>query len=176
MLGPGDVRLPFLGIAICLFSRASTGLWAAEQAAVDAAIQRGRTHLVQQIKPGVAGNLGLYALVKLGFDKQDSAVQRAVKTIEERIVDGSYSPLQHHFYEAGIALMLGKALGMSAGNVALLMVLAASASYIAVPAVIRHAIPEANPTLYFGMSLGLTFPFNILLGIPLYVHVAQRWG
>jgi len=53
-------------------------------------------------------------------------------------------------------------------------VLAASASYIAVPAVIRQAIPEANPSLYFGMSLGLTFPFNILLGIPLYVHVAHR--
>lgn len=80
-------------------------------------------------------------------------------------------PLVH----AGIALLLGRALGMSPGNVALLMVLAASASYIAVPAVIRHAIPEANPTLYFGMSLGLTFPFNILVGIPLYVHAAQLW-
>ena len=80
-------------------------------------------------------------------------------------------PLVH----AGMALLVGGMLGMSAGNVALLMVLAASASYIAVPAVIRHAIPEANPTLYFGMSLGLTFPFNILVGIPLYVHVAQRW-
>ncbi len=80
-------------------------------------------------------------------------------------------PLVH----AGIALALGWTLGMSAGNVALLMVLAASASYIAVPAVIRHAIPEANPSLYFGMSLGLTFPFNILVGIPLYVHVAQHW-
>lgn len=80
-------------------------------------------------------------------------------------------PLVH----AGIALLLGAVLGMSAGNVALLMVLAASASYIAVPAVIRHAIPEANPSLYFGMSLGLTFPFNILIGIPLYVHVAQHW-
>ena len=80
-------------------------------------------------------------------------------------------PLLH----AGIALVLGWALDMSAGNVALLMVLAASASYIAVPAVIRHAIPEANPSLYFGMSLGLTFPFNILIGIPLYVHLAQRW-
>ena len=56
---------------------------------------------------------------------------------------------------------------------ALLMALAASASYIAVPAVLREAIPEANPSLYFGMSLGLTFPFNILLGIPLYVGVAQ---
>lgn len=80
-------------------------------------------------------------------------------------------PLVH----AGIALLLGQALGMSPGNVALLMVLSASASYIAVPAVIRHAIPEANPSLYFGMSLGLTFPFNILIGIPLYVHVAQHW-
>jgi hypothetical protein len=80
-------------------------------------------------------------------------------------------PLVH----ASIALALGWTLDMSAGNVALLMVLAASASYIAVPAVIRHAIPEANPSLYFGMSLGLTFPFNILIGIPLYVHAAQHW-
>lgn len=78
-------------------------------------------------------------------------------------------PLLH----AGIALLLGSMLGMSSGNLALLMVLAASASYIAVPAVIRHAIPEANPSLYFGLSLGLTFPFNILIGIPLYVHVAK---
>ena len=56
-----------------------------------------------------------------------------------------------------------------------LMVLAASASYIAVPAVIRHAIPEANPSLYFGMSLGLTFPFNILIGIPVYYHLAKEF-
>ena len=81
------------------------------------------------------------------------------------------APLVH----AGLALALGAAVGMSAGNGALLMVLAASASYIAVPAVLRQAIPEANPSLYFGMSLGLTFPFNILLGIPLYTMLAQRW-
>ena len=80
-------------------------------------------------------------------------------------------PLVH----AGIALLLSGSLGLSAGNGVLLMVLSASASYIAVPAVIRHAIPEANPTLYFGMSLGLTFPLNILGGIPLYVHLAQRF-
>jgi uncharacterized protein len=79
-------------------------------------------------------------------------------------------PLVH----AGAALALAALCGLSVGNGALLMVLAASASYIAVPAVVRVAIPEANPTLYFGMSLGLTFPFNILLGIPLYVGVAQR--
>jgi len=79
-------------------------------------------------------------------------------------------PLVH----ASAALALAALCGLSVGNGALLMVLAASASYIAVPAVVRVAIPEANPTLYFGMSLGLTFPFNILLGIPLYVGVAQH--
>ncbi len=79
------------------------------------------------------------------------------------------APLAH----AGIALLFCFVLGLPPGNGALLMVLAASASYIAVPAVIRHAIPEANPSLYFGMSLGLTFPFNILIGIPLYVFVAH---
>lgn len=78
-------------------------------------------------------------------------------------------PLCH----AALALALCVLLGISAGNASLLMVLAASASYIAVPAVVRHAIPEANPSLYIGMSLGLTFPFNILVGIPLYVQVAH---
>ena len=74
---------------------------------------------------------------------------------------------------AALALALAAATGMSVGNGALLAVLAASASYIAVPAVLRHALPEANPSLYFGMSLGLTFPLNILIGIPLYVSAAQ---
>ena len=83
---------------------------------------------------------------------------------------GILAPLVH----AGLALVLCVVTGMSVGNGALLMVLAASASYIAVPAVLRHALPEAKPSLYFGMSLGLTFPFNILLGIPLYVSVAGR--
>ena len=53
-----------------------------------------------------------------------------------------------------------------------MMVLSASASYIVVPAVLRYAIPEANPSLYFGLALGITFPLNILLGIPLYTYFA----
>ena len=57
----------------------------------------------------------------------------------------------------------------------LLMVLSASASYIVVPAVLRHAMPQANPAIYLGLSLGLTFPFNILLGIPLYAEWARRF-
>jgi hypothetical protein len=57
------------------------------------------------------------------------------------------------------------------------MVLAASASYIVVPAVVRYAIPEANPSLYFSMSLAMTFPFNIVIGIPLYHGVVEHfWG
>ena len=74
---------------------------------------------------------------------------------------------------ASLALALASLLNLSPGNGALLMVLAASASYIAVPAVLRYALPEANPSLYFGLSLGITFPLNILLGIPIYVQLAQ---
>ena len=77
---------------------------------------------------------------------------------------------------ASLAMVVGGFLSMNPGDLALLMVLSASASYIAVPAVLRHAIPEANPSLYFGMSLGLTFPFNILLGIPFYVQAAHAWS
>ncbi len=75
---------------------------------------------------------------------------------------------------AGLALGLAWVLSLPVGDAALLMVLAASASYIAVPAVLRYALPEANPSLYFGLSLGVTFPLNLLLGIPTYTAVAQR--
>lgn len=73
-----------------------------------------------------------------------------------------------------VAIALCAVFGVPAGNAALLAVLAASASYIAVPAVLKHAIPEASPVLYLGMSLGLTFPLNIIVGIPLYAGMA-RW-
>jgi len=79
------------------------------------------------------------------------------------------APLVH----ASLALGLGVLLDLPLGDVILLMVLSASASYIAVPAVVRYAIPEARPPLYFGLSLGLTFPLNIILGIPLYSAVAH---
>lgn len=75
---------------------------------------------------------------------------------------------------AALALGLATLTGLPPGDGALLMVLAASASYIAVPAVLRHAVPEADPSVYFGMSLGVTFPINILVGIPLYVELARR--
>jgi hypothetical protein len=74
------------------------------------------------------------------------------------------------------ALVLAKLLGLELGNTILLMVLASSASYIAVPAVLRQALPEVSPALYMGMSLGLTFPLNIIFGIPLYTYLAQLWA
>jgi len=79
------------------------------------------------------------------------------------------APIVH----AALALGLAWTLGLPAGEGALLMVLAASASYIAVPAVLRYALPEANASLYFGLSLGVTFPLNILAGIPVYTFIAQ---
>jgi len=74
---------------------------------------------------------------------------------------------------ASIALLLSVLLHLPVADAALLMVLSASASYIVVPAVLRYAIPEANPSLYFGLSLGVTFPLNILFGIPFYSYVAK---
>ena len=74
---------------------------------------------------------------------------------------------------AFIALALCHLFAVPIGDTILLMILAASASYIAVPAVLRHAMPEVNPALYMGMSLGITFPLNIILGIPLYSAIAK---
>ncbi len=74
---------------------------------------------------------------------------------------------------AVIVITLSHLAGLSAGDTLMLAVLAASASYIVVPAVVRVAIPEANPGLYFGMALALTFPFNVVLGIPMYYQMIQ---
>ena len=70
-------------------------------------------------------------------------------------------------------LLAGALVGLSAGGVALMMVLCASASYIAVPAAMRVALPEARPAIYLTLALGITFPFNLTLGIPLYIAVAM---
>jgi hypothetical protein len=65
--------------------------------------------------------------------------------------------------------------GLGVGDGLLFMVLCASASYIAVPAAMRMTVPEANPSLYISSALGVTFPFNVVVGIPLYLALAQRF-
>ena len=72
-----------------------------------------------------------------------------------------------------LGLAAAMTLGLSTGGTLLLMVLSASASYIAVPAAMRVALPEAKPAIYLTLSLGVTFPFNLVLGIPLYLAIAQ---
>ncbi|NDJ20762.1 sodium-dependent bicarbonate transport family permease [Nostoc sp. B(2019)] len=71
---------------------------------------------------------------------------------------------------ATIGILLAKLIGMPQGNALLFSVLCASASYIAVPAAMRLTLPEANPSLYVTSALALTFPFNIIIGIPLYLY------
>lgn len=78
-----------------------------------------------------------------------------------------------------LGALLGRLMGLSLGGTTVLATLAASASYIAVPAAMRLAVPEANPSLSLTASLGITFPFNILVGIPLYLALVERliaWG
>lgn len=97
-------------------------------------------------------------------------LRRSAGKLEWRVlVHGLYMPL------IGAALGLGLAalIGLEPGSAALLMTLAASASYIAVPAAMRLALPEADPSVSLTLSLGITFPFNLVFGIPLYFAAAQ---
>lgn len=73
-----------------------------------------------------------------------------------------------------IGALLADLAGLSTGGVAVVATLAASASYIAAPAAVRIALPEASPGLYVTASLGVTFPFNLVVGIPIYIAVAER--
>jgi hypothetical protein len=75
---------------------------------------------------------------------------------------------------AAAGLVVSLLLRLPQGDALLFMVLCASASYIAVPAAMRMTVPQANPSLYITSSLGLTFPFNIVVGIPLYMAAVQR--
>ncbi len=77
---------------------------------------------------------------------------------------------------AALGIALAKVIGMGEGNALLFAVLCASASYIAVPAAMRMTVPEANPSLYVSMALAITFPFNIIVGIPIYLQTIKLLG
>jgi hypothetical protein len=82
---------------------------------------------------------------------------------------GIVMPILH----AALGIYLGKLAGLSLGGATILGVLAASASYIAAPAACRVALPQASPTYYLTASLAITFPFNIIIGLPLYHYFAK---
>jgi uncharacterized protein len=75
-----------------------------------------------------------------------------------------------------VGILLAKVIGMGQGDALLFAVLCASASYIAVPAAMRMTVPEANPSLYVSMALAITFPFNIIVGIPIYLQSIKLLG
>lgn len=117
---------------------------------------------------------GMLALFLLDLGLLVARQLPALRQVHPALIGyGIVGPLVH----GAIAMGLAALLGLPAGDTILLVVLAASSSYIVVPAVLRHAVPEAKPGLYLGLSLGVTFVFNILVGIPLYTAVVQRvWG
>ncbi len=121
--------------------------------------------LCNDVFPGVLAffllDMGLLAAARL----------RDILTIPKSlVVFGVVAPVVNGILALGAA----KALGVGLGDGILLGVLAASASYIAAPAALRLAVPQAKPSLYISLSLGVTFPFNILIGIPLLAGIAQR--
>jgi hypothetical protein len=75
--------------------------------------------------------------------------------------------------QGALGLVVGKLAGLSLGGATVLAAMAASASYIAAPAAVRIALPQANPALYLTGSVGITFPFNLALGIPLYYNLGK---
>jgi uncharacterized protein len=134
-----------------------------------------------------AGPLGLEPIKNLFYDLFKGAlalfllemgliVAKQTKELRSRglfiVIFGVCMPL----VSAALGMACGLALNLSVGGTTLLATLAASASYIAVPAAMRLALPEANPGLSLGAVLGVTFPFNILIGIPIYYWLAVKFS
>jgi hypothetical protein len=115
-------------------------------------------------------DMGIVAAQRLRDFRQAGERRPGGQTFRVMLVAALLLPLLNATVGLGIAAVLG----LPEGNALLVMVLVASASYIAVPAAMRLALPEANPATYLTMSLAITFPLNLLLGIPAY-HAAIRW-
>jgi hypothetical protein len=114
---------------------------------------------------------GVLALFLLELGLVAGSRLAEVKRFGFRIVlIGVLVPLFLALLGAGLGVMLG----LSVGGVAIMATLAASASYIAAPTAMRIAVPEANAGLSITISLGIVFPFNVVIGIPLYIWLAQR--
>jgi hypothetical protein len=111
-------------------------------------------------------------LLEMGL-QAGSGLRNGINAIGKRtLAAGIILPL----FGAAAGSLAVSLLDLSVGGAALLITLAASGSYIAVPAALRVALPEARPEVYLTLSLGVTFPFNLTVGLPLYVWLAQMIG
>lgn len=105
-------------------------------------------------------DMGLLAFSRIGALKE-AGIRPIIFAVTMPVVSGL------------LGVLLGAAIGLDVGDAALLATLAASASYIAAPAAMRIAVPEANPGLSLPLAIGVTFPFNLIVGIPLYLQFAK---
>ena len=108
-------------------------------------------------------DMGLIAMRRI-LQTRSLSLRLALLAIAFPIVNGT------------LGILAGTIIGLDAPSTAALGILAASASYIAVPAAMRLSLPQADAGLYLAMSLGVTFPFNIVLGIPLFRWMAENIG
>ena len=127
-----------------------------------------------QLKPFIVvpftGVLCLF-LLDMGLSAGRSLLQNRKEITSGLLAFGCVMPVVGSMIGWGA----GSLIGLSSGGVFLLMTLCASASYIAVPAAMRLALPEAKSGIYLSLSLGVTFPFNLTLGLPLFM-VLSGWG
>lgn len=127
----------------------------------------------ESLKPFMSGLFKGIVLLFL-LDVGMLAARKAGKLVEvgpKLVAFGVVAPLVNATLGIGLAWLLG----MGKGDAFLFTLLCASSSYIVVPAAMRQAVPEANPGLFELLSLSITFPFNISLGIPLYFALISRW-
>ena len=115
-------------------------------------------------------DMGIVAASRLRDYRQSKEGRAGGKLFRLMLLAGVLMPFMNALVGLGFAWMLS----LPEGDALLFVILAASASYIAVPAALRLALPEANPACYLTMSLAITFPVNLLIGIPTY-HALVRW-
>jgi hypothetical protein len=132
--------------------------------------EEGMKQLEPLVKAPFVGMLCLF-LLDMGL-----VAARRIRDLSEAEASGSVLPktamivlaIVFALVNGGFGLVLAGVIGLSEGDALLLTILGASASYIAVPAAMRLALPDANPGIYLTMALAITFPFNIVIGIPLF--------
>ncbi len=130
--------------------------------------QRGMDSMAGFVKAPFTGILCLF-LLEMGI-LAGKRIEDIKKVGLPLILFGIYMPL----LGAMAGIFSGMLIGLSTGGTTLLAVLSSSASYIVVPAALRQALPEANPSLSMPLVLGLTFPFNVFIGIPVYYYTAKH--
>jgi uncharacterized protein len=177
------LEVPAIIIGVMLARRAHGGGWG--KLAHEIFLGKSIVLLVGGLLIGwLAGPVGMKPLEPLFFDlfkgvlalfllEMGLIAASQVQALRDRglflVVFGILAPVPL----GAVGALVGWSIGLSVGGTTLLAVLAGSASYIAAPAAIRIAVPEANPSLSLTASLGVTFPFNIFVGIPIYFAIAN---